>query len=832
MPAESNTPSSSFEGDFAPGEILIGRYRIVALVGEGGMGQVYVADDLVLGQPVAVKFLPEHIAQREDGLERFRAEVRHAREVTHPNVARVHDIGEVDGRHFLTMEFVDGEDLASLVKRIGRLPREKAAEIAQQVCAGLAEAHRKDVLHRDLKPANVMLDGEGRVRLTDFGLAVTAGADAPMAGTPQYMAPEQLAGVPASVRSEVYSLGLVLYELYTGRRALRGRTLDELRREHEEGPVRAPSSVLADIDERVDGVLTRCLARAPEDRPASVREVARALPGGDPLAAALAAGVTPSPEVVAAAGSEGALAPRTALALLLGSAALLIGLKLGYRAIEEQDGFSYGKPAAVLRERAREIATELVGDEELPHEIHWYEWDAGMATLNESGADPAVQPLVHHSRFGPEPIVATGTTVSANDPAPIAGSVHVALDAGGTLLSFRHVIGDTPVESEGVPEITWSGLLERAGFEPGTLRPTGSRRAPPDFASERRAWEGADAGGDYALRIEAASIGDRPVHFAVNRGDTMLGAHVTSRNVPGGFAWFIMLLTVVAAVVAWRNVRSRRADVAGGLAVGLFALVTHVVLVFGQHLPDTFVAFGAHLFQGVSYSVHTGVRVTVFYLALEPFARRRWPSTLISWSRLLEGRSRDPAVGREALIGIFAALAVHGLSALVMVALRLGGVAGSALPGPVTGLAGPLQTLSHLVHGAGDAVMFAGMLVFVLVVLRSFVRFPWLANGLWMALLVAPVLITAPGKVALFAYFLILAPTLLLLLTRVGFLAVVVSLFLFFTVWVFPISLNPGDWIFPSSLMTLGSLTLLTIWAHRAAVAGKSVFDVGTRDRE
>ena len=112
-PARKSPCSSSFGGDFAPGEVLIGRYRVIVLVGEGGMGQVYLADDLVLGQPVALKFLPAHLAEREGGLEGFGAEVRHAREVTHPNVARVHDIGEVAGRHFLTMEFVDGEDLAS-----------------------------------------------------------------------------------------------------------------------------------------------------------------------------------------------------------------------------------------------------------------------------------------------------------------------------------------------------------------------------------------------------------------------------------------------------------------------------------------------------------------------------------------------------------------------------------------------------------------------------------------------------------------------------------------------------------------------------------------------
>ena len=216
------------------------------------------------------------------------------------------------------MEFVDGEDLSSLIKRIGRLPREKASQIAQQVCSALAEAHRRGVLHRDLKPANVMLDGEGRVRLTDFGLAVAAGngSGEALAGTPQYMAPEQLAGVPASVQSEVYSLGLLLYELYTGKRALQGRSLQELRREHEEGPVEPPSSALADIEGAVDRVIASCLARDPGERPSSVLEVARALPGGDPLAAALAAGETPSPELVINARDRGGLKPAPALAAL------------------------------------------------------------------------------------------------------------------------------------------------------------------------------------------------------------------------------------------------------------------------------------------------------------------------------------------------------------------------------------------------------------------------------------------------------------------------------------------------------------------------------------
>ena len=345
-------------GGFAPGTILAERYRIIGLVGHGGMGEVYRADDLKLGQPVALKFLPERLAAEPSFLDRFYAEVRHARGVSHPNVCRVYDVGEIDGRHFLSMEYVDGEDLASLLRRIGRLGGERAVEIAREIVAGLAAAHDKGVLHRDLKPGNVMIDGRGRAKITDFGLAVGVEDDrggGEVSGTPAYMAPEQLAGRGSSVQSDLYALGLVLYELFTGRKAFEAATLAEWRHKHSQEPPTAPSTVTPGLDASVERVILRCLEKEPGRRPRSAAAVAAALPGGDPLAAAIAAGETPSPEMVAAAGSDEGMKPAAALACLI---SILAGLALV--AYLSPRAYRHGhvpleKPPEALAERSKEI---------------------------------------------------------------------------------------------------------------------------------------------------------------------------------------------------------------------------------------------------------------------------------------------------------------------------------------------------------------------------------------------------------------------------------------------------------------------------------------------
>jgi non-specific serine/threonine protein kinase len=266
---QAPAPSSASSGQLVPGHALGERFRIVSKVGDGGMGEVYLADDLVLGGPVAIKLLSSALTTAPGGFERLVAEVRLAREVSHPNVARVHDIGRFDGHSVLSMEFIEGESLDRLMRRIGRAPREKATQIGLELAGALREVHRKGIVHRDLKPANVMLDGEGRVRLADFGLAVTVAdsAGSRIAGTPAYMAPEQLDGHPPTSAADVYAFGLLMAELFTGIRLAKGRSLDDVRRWREAWEPERALEALSRTAPRVASRLLSTLDEDPRRRP-------------------------------------------------------------------------------------------------------------------------------------------------------------------------------------------------------------------------------------------------------------------------------------------------------------------------------------------------------------------------------------------------------------------------------------------------------------------------------------------------------------------------------------------------------------------------------------
>ena len=258
------------------GRLLAGRYRIGELLGRGGLGEVYQAEDLVLGESVALKFLSADPEKTTDRAEMLLNELRLARRVSHINVCRLHDVGEAAGHYFLSMELIDGETLASLLHRQGRPSPTTAHNLARELCAALDAVHRQGILHRDLKPGNLMLDSFGRIRLMDFGLAGWTDAKV-QGGTPAYMAPELHTGSSASVASDIYALGLVLYELFTGVRTFKAPTPVELVWLHLEASPKMPSSIVEELHPALERLILKCLEKKPRHRPVSVDEVSQAL---------------------------------------------------------------------------------------------------------------------------------------------------------------------------------------------------------------------------------------------------------------------------------------------------------------------------------------------------------------------------------------------------------------------------------------------------------------------------------------------------------------------------------------------------------------------------
>jgi len=255
----------------APGALVAGRYRIEELVGVGGMGMVYRAHDERLDLRVALKVLRPELTLRHGAEERFVRELILARQVSHRNVVRIHDLGEDEGLSFLTMDFVEGRSLLEVLSEEGPLPPARAADVARQAAEGLAAAHREGVIHRDLKPANVLLDAAGRAYITDFGVARSVSATGitragSVLGTPTYLSPEQARGEEVDARSDLYSLGIVLYEMLTGELPFRGETLTEQLGQRLTGRPRTLRDAGLEVPPAFERVLARSLAREPEAR--------------------------------------------------------------------------------------------------------------------------------------------------------------------------------------------------------------------------------------------------------------------------------------------------------------------------------------------------------------------------------------------------------------------------------------------------------------------------------------------------------------------------------------------------------------------------------------
>ena len=828
------------EGRFVPGTLLGGRYRIIGLLGRGGMGEVYRATDLALGQSVALKFLPAEAAQDQHRLERFHAEVRIARQVSHPNVCRVYDIGQAEGMPFISMEYVDGEDLASLLLRIGRLPADKALETARKLCAGLAAAHDRGIIHRDLKPQNIMMNKRGDVVIMDFGLAAIAdqlsGAEV-RNGTPAYMAPEQLRGAEVTAKSDIYALGLVLYELFTGKRPFDANTVQAMLRQQESAQLTSMTSIAADIDPGVEKAIRRCLDPDPARRPANVLSVAAAMPGGDPLAAALAAGEMPSPELVASAGKLEGLAPKYSIPCLIAIVVCLcasVALRARYAAAMHTP---LDSPPEVLAHQAREMASSFGYPTKPADSVLWIDNRGDLLDQLKQRPQPhrwdewlaAEAPIMANYRESPSPLSADPYgDVTTDNPAPSRpGMARVALDGAGRLREFQaNPYQDAQALTPPVaPEAVFhSAGLDRAAFSeiPATFVPSGA-------SSEVHSWKGPHPRiPGLSLTVDLASWKGRVTQVEIDFDWPKTAAAATptaswASRLRGAVLVILNVMGLLAMVLlARRNWRLGHVDRKGALRIGMARCLLGLIAWVGtvHPVPDESMIF--FFFANCAAWLMWGAALALLYVALEPLVRARWPHSIVTWNRLLAGRWLDAQVSSHILIGA-------AVGAAVWVMAEWFGDWQSGALGTLGGIASTLGTRQWL---AAHAVTLEGALFFGLVVffsicgLRLMVRKDVLAAILaaLLLLLANGGLFSSPDWKLMAAIDIGMYSVLVFVLLRLGLVATMAAVFFIDSVNMITLGADWKTWYAPFGLATFALLLGIAIFAFWRSLGSHELF--------
>ncbi len=703
------------------------------------------------------------------------------------------------------MEYLDGEDLDSLLRRIGRLPQDKAIEFARKICAGLAAAHERGVLHRDLKPSNIMIDGRGQVRIADFGLAALA-AEIPLSdlrsGTPAYMSPEQKAGREVTTRSDLYSLGLVLYEMFTGKRRTNTDT--------------NPTDLVKDLDPTVERVILRCLEEDPKRRPSSALSVAMALPGGDPIAAALAAGETPSPEMVAASGEKEGFSPRTAVLCFAGGIALLISslFMIQETSLLGSNRAEINIPADALAFRAQDVLKQL-GYAEQPRSA-FYAFDccdqANLLYIENQTArrdsllsshQPAVIRFWYRQHQGQLLADLATDTVTYDLPANLEpGMIRLALDAKGRLIAFdarpedNARPKDDATGAPATPPFDWSKLFTAASLDMALFTSVAPEHTPPMAFDSRAAWTGTYAQGrPERIRVEAAAWQGKPVFLDI-AGDWRPDESTSPASRRSAVLVFALLCVIAGAVlIAWRNLRLGRSDWkgAGKLAAYVFVSSAGAGLLTTTHVASPW-EFRL-LVSSVSTAAFISGLVWLAYIAVEPYARRNWPDSLISWNRVLAGRFRDPLIASHVLAGFIAFWAAGLLVDLVSAAVSAAPIA------PPTTSIQAMNGVATFAGGVLASVGYAPVQGMAFLVLAMLARL--LLRKVWIADLVAALLLSLSGiavdtsnpyrLAATSAAYVLFSYAFFWLLRRFGFLAVV-------SMWLM------------NNLVAAGPYTSLTSW--------------------
>lgn len=468
--ASPGTPRVAAEGSTG---LFAGRYELLGKLGRGGMGTVYRARDTLVGDVVALKMLELEDSQRKDLLERFRREVRLARRISHSHVARTHDLGEHGGHLFLTMEYVEGEDLQALLSRERALGAARSARIAMAVCEGLAAAHAAGVVHRDLKPANVLVERSGRVVLTDFGIARAMAGEAAsrtqgMVGTPMYMSPEQLSGGEVEARSDLYATGLLLYEMLTGEPPFTGDSPMAVAFARLRQPPPDPAG-RPGVPEALAEVVRRCVAREPEERPSGAFEVAALLRAwlasvGEPTEVAIASGTpVPRPPAPATGAITGApLTPKT------------LSSPGGEGAVTGA-GATRSTPRTLVRSAMQGLAVlplRFIGPREQEY-------------LGDGVTEVVIDVLAHTRGVQVQSSGATARFRNERDPRVVGRELSVGLVADGTVQSAGKTVRVTLRLVDVASGIQlWSGRFEDSGEDVFALQDRLGRRMAEALRSE------------------------------------------------------------------------------------------------------------------------------------------------------------------------------------------------------------------------------------------------------------------------------------------------------------------------------------------------------------
>ncbi len=656
--SECLDPGLSQARRFIPGSLFADRYRMHSRLGAGGMGEVWRATDEMLGEAVALKFIRKRSAGH-GWIQRLLQEAAVARRVSHKNVCRVHDAGEMDGEFFLSMQFVQGLDLAKELRKNGRFKRGPSKRLARELVDALVAVHACGLLHRDLKPANILLDSEHTAHVSDFGLAVTNDRhieENSQSGTRVYMAPELQQGAAPSQASDVYALGLILYEAVTNRRAFQSGEEIRLAAENGELPPR-PSVFVTRVNAVLEHIILRCLDPEPSARPSAL-DLQRALALEDPLEAVLSLGDVPTAEVIATSRSRVALSPNkakwVALAtlLLLGLAALLT--RLG--AVSTLPEASPGQRAKSTRMLLQEFGIP-------PAPFEKYSYSPTPEGLELAGQSQGTElsgtsgTLGFWYRSSPASISPTsaanqlfgfGRATLLDPPTASAGMSSIYFHPDGTLGYFRSV-PQAEVAAQGA--LPSARFFELAGLEQADFDPVAPLQPTTGPARTHLAWQSRESG----LRVELSGTGQRPFSFETRAPQLDEAASSLDWAKLAGLLNSILVLAlfVIAVPKALRHFRSGRGDawVSLRLAVicggSLFA-----AWIANADYPDGSVKRLVFVMAGVFVCLSSSNLIWIFCVAVEPSLQSTWPRIFVTWSRLLRGQHGGRGVRSDLLVGI------------------------------------------------------------------------------------------------------------------------------------------------------------------------------------